>query len=63
MRYKIRTSYVEQGDDEYLVEAASVDDALNIVAGDDSADAEIIDVKNVWVGERTQVDPPTVEEV
>ena len=62
MRYKITATYMEQATDEFYVEADTPEAALNVAAGDDSQ-GEIIDVKNVWVGDRTYIDPPEVEEV
>ena len=59
--FKVTATYSEMATDEFIVKADSAADAKEVIAGDDSK-GEIIDVKNVWVGERTYFDDVDVED-
>lgn len=62
MRFKVTGTYTEMATDEFLVEADSAADAKEVIAGDDSK-GEVLDVKNVWVGDRAYFDDVEVETV
>ena len=61
--YKVTATYTEMSTDEFIVDAATPEDAKAIVAGDVDADASIESVKNVWVGDRFYIDDSEVEPI